>query len=639
MQGRLYPESSSIYQDEAKILYDYFSKAADKIIEEEDKVTSEKHKLSDELESQKKGKNSFIIKWFFIIFLSLAMIILLRVVFANMSELLSFFYIFLPVSIIYMIFGVREKDKRIVEKENELKAKEEEFDKIRRDYSVGKLGVSYVPVARSVPVGDESIVVDLSGNVKSEEFKLHEFEDEAKFHSDTDKLRAVMASVPYVDSRNEDEQIDTSGDSLSMQEIPAYDYLSKLRNGMNELEKDLEKIEEISVSLPLITPESPDMEFIRTCGTTSPDDYPVINVFDEEKIDKSIKVFEHLYQERKEDKMTGSEKSLSSFIDLMADGIEMLSKEKMYSSSALLEYNGNILSNVLKSPYRCYSPRLEEEELSSLREMNFNFADMADSFSPFHFKESSTMKFDLFSDTWVDETGWHTAYPFQMGEIQEEIFMPIVDALMKDNASERRKLYEKVESEKLSYLNKWQTETQDFYGRNRDTSDTLKANILENLAKYNSAYSNWKGIKDTIERMEKQEGSDLESGKVEQAEGTGAAILVSKDVFNKKFSDQEADFDGYMERLVEDIEEKASEFAHVKYFEAYLYADDAHKSAVALSEIPVLMKDNPSLAKISPYVAKYGDMPPHPDVSQEAMSLLSCNMKKSLEQKEEGDNV
>ena len=60
-----------------------------------------------------------------------------------------------------------------------------------------------------------------------------------------------------------------------------------------------------------------------------------------------------------------------------------------------------------------------------------------------------------------------------------------------------------------------------------------------------------------------------------QAEGTGAAILVSKDVFNKKFSDQEADFDGYMERLVEDIEEKASEFAHVKYFEAYLYADDA----------------------------------------------------------------
>lgn len=35
MTGKVFKESSNIYEDEAKILFDYYKKAAEKIVEEE----------------------------------------------------------------------------------------------------------------------------------------------------------------------------------------------------------------------------------------------------------------------------------------------------------------------------------------------------------------------------------------------------------------------------------------------------------------------------------------------------------------------------------------------------------------------------------------------------------------------------
>ena len=49
MQGKLYQDSSSIYEDEARILFDYFSQAADRIIEEENKATARIEEAKDSL--------------------------------------------------------------------------------------------------------------------------------------------------------------------------------------------------------------------------------------------------------------------------------------------------------------------------------------------------------------------------------------------------------------------------------------------------------------------------------------------------------------------------------------------------------------------------------------------------------------
>ena len=56
MKGKLFPGSTSIYDDEAKVIYDYFSKAADKIISEEDRVNVILDTVKTNIKEQKKKK-------------------------------------------------------------------------------------------------------------------------------------------------------------------------------------------------------------------------------------------------------------------------------------------------------------------------------------------------------------------------------------------------------------------------------------------------------------------------------------------------------------------------------------------------------------------------------------------------------
>lgn len=41
MKGKIFPESGNIYQDQAKILFDYYQQAAEKIVAEEERIEKE----------------------------------------------------------------------------------------------------------------------------------------------------------------------------------------------------------------------------------------------------------------------------------------------------------------------------------------------------------------------------------------------------------------------------------------------------------------------------------------------------------------------------------------------------------------------------------------------------------------------
>ena len=341
-----------------------------------------------------------------------------------------------------------------------------------------------------------------------------------------------------------------------------------------------------AVSLPVIPPQSETMEFLKTCGTSQPEGYPVVDVFDSSFIDPKVETLLEIYRKRSANADTGDRKALEDLIALIGVSTEAIAGSKMSCCNAILDYNNGIFANVLKSPYRNYSPKLEAETIEEIKGMTFDFTDMSENYRPFRFRDSSLMHFDLYSDTWVDETGARTSMPFGMHQIQEEIFMPIVNSLMEENRLERRKIYERIQTQKMDYLNKWHTETQDFYGRNRDTADTLKSSIIEALSTYNSAYATWKAIKDTIQRMDEQQA--LVGGKVESDQGTAASMILSAEQVNSNFEELEKSFDEYMDRLQDDIDEKADRFGKVTYYEALLYASEAQRTAIASSNISKL---------------------------------------------------
>jgi hypothetical protein len=41
MKGKIFPSSNNLYQDQAKILFDYYRQAAEKIVREEERIENE----------------------------------------------------------------------------------------------------------------------------------------------------------------------------------------------------------------------------------------------------------------------------------------------------------------------------------------------------------------------------------------------------------------------------------------------------------------------------------------------------------------------------------------------------------------------------------------------------------------------
>ena len=392
---------------------------------------------------------------------------------------------------------------------------------------------------------------------------------------------------------------------------------------------DLTNVERTSVSIPIIPPQSENMAFLKSFGADETGDLPVIDIFDTSSIDSRLDIFYSIYKNRQENRNTGDEKALESLIRFIGVSTQTLTTAKLNCCSAILDYNNGLFANVLKSPYNNYSAKLEAETIDEIRAMNFNFADMTETYRPFKFKESSMMKFDLYSNCWVDETGTRSMLPFSMHQIQVDIFMPIINALMEENRIERRKIYEKVQEQKLGYLNKWHTETQDFYGRNRDTADQLKTNIIEAISTYNASYATWKAIKDTIAQMDAQQS--LLGGEV-KTEDTAASMVLSAEQVNQNFKALEEDFESYMERLQDDIDEKADAFGTVTFFEAYLYASEAQKAVNANSNISKMGPRELKIANVSPYLAQYGTIPPQPSVEDELMQSLGIDLADEAEE-------
>ena len=621
MQGKLYQDSSSIYEDEARILFDYFSQAADRIIEEENKATARIEEAKDSLNrALQNGKKKKIRNTVLFILALAGAAVLFYIGETNPSYVVAGLA---AIFLLMLISSIVSSNKKVEAEKAKVSEGEAAFSAIRRNYRVDKLGVAYVPVAKKIPFGSQNITVDLSGAVQDENFELISINEPDKFEDDVNAFKKTLSSVPLVEGSRIASNVDTADFSPSMQEVPIYDYLSSISNGIGTIETDLKNVDKKSVSIPVIAPGSETMDFLSKCGTTEPEDYPVVNVFDSSSVEPKLNVLLDIYNQRK-NTSTGDEKALENLISLIGISAQTIVGTKMNCSAAILEYNNGIFANVLKSPYRNYSPKLEAETIEEIKSMNFNFGDMAETYRPFKFKESSLMKFDLYSGSWIDETGGRTSMPFGLHQIQEEIFMPIVNNLMEENRIERRKIYERIQTQKLEYLNKWHTETQDFYGRNRDTSDTLKSNIIEALSSYNSSYATWKAIKDTISKMDEQQS--LLGGKTETDNTAASSMIIAAEQVNNNFKALEEEFDAYMERLQDDIDEKADKFGKVTYYEAYLYASEAQKAAVAAGNISTFDSRKLKLAKASPYLAEYGTLPPQPSVDDEVYEIMDKNL-------------
>ena len=592
MKGKIFPESSNIYQDQAKILFNYYQSMAEKIVQEEERIEKEIAKLEEE----KKMIEDILSSWW------------------NRIKL--------------WFQGKLKKTRLEVES---LLTRISEFQKMHkeifRDYKVSKLGVAYVPIADQIKYENKSFIVDHTGMVEESEVKLQLSKQNDLLIETISELEKLSGEAPIVESSNEIEEIETEHYSKSMQQLNQHDYFGKLERSLRTISYCMDDLDVTTVKLPLVANESSYLNFLKEYATNEvPENAPIFKAFDTQKYNEQISKFQEL--NKLKDSLSRHtaqfEDVLKGLMVTMANSVQAISALKIASTDKIVFESNKVLYKILKSPYNHYSPILEASEIERIRNESFNYSEAVSDYVPFQLKDSSKVRFNLVSGMWTAEDGSTTNFPFGVHQIHEEIVAPMVQNLMNETRIERLKIYNHIKDQKISYLNKWHQDTEDFYGRNRTESADLINLMRASLRDYVAAYNTLTSLKKTEDSMA-QSGGSLDSTVVTATENS-AEVFAAFELQSKEFQNVQLDFENYMERLKEDIDMKAQKFEHIDYYDALLRDGTPKEIAVAADEVHDFDVRRKPLITVNPLFAKTSDLPPTPSVEDITFEHISLNL-------------
>lgn len=610
MTGKIFESSSNIYQDQAKILFDYYKAAAEAIVSAEMKEEQNKADLIRQRDEMTAAahKNKTISTVLFALFFLIATII---------------------IGIVYLM-----KSKKCVSEAERLEGLiaecDERYRNIRREYKVDKIGVVYVPVATRVPFEDRSIVLDHTGCIPETDFNLTILNQPDEFQNSVQQLSDTLDKLPVVEDNTMTETVNTSDYSTSIQNITLYDYMGNIDRQVRNISYLLGDSNNASVRIPVMDPNGVDADYLREYSTTTPGDHNVVKVFDVSFDDRLAK-FASLNALKDQIKATGDSDSneyIKRLMRRLADSVQLLTKTKLSSQSKLINYTSSIFNLVLKAGYTQYSPALEAEEIERVRSENiFDYHTAVNDYSPFALKASSVVRYELFSNSWIAEDGSRSSMPFGMHQIDEEIFMPVITALMEENKLERMRIYNDIDDQKRMYVDRWKTEIGNYFRDNRKTADELITHMRETYADYMNAYNMYQSLVKTSSAM-KQSGS-ADNSEVQETEAQ-EEMLAGFEVQASQCNQQQEAFAEFMDRINDSIDESTKQFEYIEYYEGSLRDTMAHETAVAFSDLRDLDNRRRSLVGVSPYVADNAVLLPEPMVNQEVFDSIRTDLMQKV---------
>lgn len=594
--GKIFSDSSNIYQDQARLLFNYYEQAAERIVRQEEAIEKQIQTLEGE-RKQVETQKSDTWKWFLTI-------------------------------VCFFMYWIRnnEYDKQIDSINKKIAEKKKEHDNIFRDYKVTKMGVAYVPVAQQMAYEDKSFVVDYTGNVPNSSISLQMSRQNDLLVDTMSKMENLTTEAPIVESSEESESIDTNDYSLSIQEVNQSDYMGKLDRSLRTISFCMSDTEVKSVELPLVADNSEYLHFLNEYSTNDAGNHPVVKVFDDNKYETEIDDFCKL--NKLKDSLSKDteqfEDVLKHLMHTMAMSVQTVSAMKLASTDKVVNRSNDLLYRILKAPYNHYSPLLEAEEIRRIRDERFDYADSIQGYEPFQLRESSRVRYNLFADEWTAEDNSRANVPFGVHQIYEEIVAPMVQRLMMENRVERIRIYGQIHDQKLSYLNKWHQDVDAFYRSNHAESADIINNMQQTLAEYVEAYNTLSQLQKTMDSMS-ESGATLEKTIVEKQENS-TETLAAFELQAQEFKKVQEEFGDYMDRLQEDIALKAEKFGHVEFYDARLQDGYSNSMAVAASEVHSLDSRRKPLALTNPLLAKESVLLPEPKVEDVTYEHLSLNL-------------
>ncbi|MCR5768784.1 MAG: hypothetical protein K6G45_09885 [Lachnospiraceae bacterium] len=630
MTGKVFQESSNIFQDQAKVLFDYYKAAAESIVIAEMNEERNKEDLINQknitISQRGKYKITFIVSFVLgALFFLMVLILMSSLAILGVVGLIGG----IVAGVLFLIKYI-QAGKEIENYDNLIIQSDQKYQNIRRDFKVDKIGVVYVPVATRVPFENRSFLLDHTGEVRDTDFNLNVLHQPEEFQDSVQKLTQSMDTLPIVEKNVDIEEVNTAEYSTSIQNITLNDYVGNVDRQVRNISYLLGDSDDVSVKIPVIKPTSVEANNLREYGTNETNGHPVVTAYDvsfEDRLDK-FSSLNALKDQLKASDDTDSNDYMKHLMQDLAESVQIFTKTKNSSTSKMIAYTSSIFDTVLKSGYTQYSPALEAEEIERIRTTDFNFQTAVNDYTPFSLKKSSMVKYDMFSNNWVAEDGSRTSMPFGMHQIDEEIFMPVIASLMNENRIERLRIYNNIEDQKREYLERWSSETGNYFRDNRKSADELITHMRETYSEYMSAYNMYMSLSETS-------GSMKSSGKIEDSEvkelDMQADMIAGFEAQALECNQKQEQFADFMDRIQESISDSTQEFSHIEYYEGSLRDSLPHETAVSMDCIHDLDNRRRNLLGISPYVANCAELPPEPHTSEKMQEDISIDLVQQAE--------
>ena len=145
MKGKVFSSSQDLYQDQAKILFDFYKDAAEKIVSQEEELEKEMGELKNSLTMNATGKKKAQTQMYVGIGILVVGLVLIAVI----------GWLSIAIAVAGLYWGMKNyklfksSGKSIDDVGVELKELENKHQQIFRDYKIEKMGVVYVPRCQS----------------------------------------------------------------------------------------------------------------------------------------------------------------------------------------------------------------------------------------------------------------------------------------------------------------------------------------------------------------------------------------------------------------------------------------------------------------------------------------------------------
>jgi len=114
-----------------------------------------------------------------------------------------------------------------------------------------------------------------------------------------------------------------------------------------------------------------------------------------------------------------------------------------------------------------------------------------------------------------------------------------------------------------------------------------------------------------------------------------AEIIAGFEMQAQQFRQKQDEFSEFMDRIKDNIDDKAAQFGYIPYYEATLRDKEYRDIAQSTDQLQDLDPRRKKLVAVSPYIATHAKLPPPPNVEQKmyddfAIDLLEAAGKDDL---------